>query len=91
MRNFKRIPKFKNEDQERDFWASHDVVDYFDVSRPVKVNLSDLRPSTKTITVRLPEFLLNALKTLAHKKDIPYQSLLKVFLAERVKEELAVS
>lgn len=89
MRKLKRIPKFKNENQEREFWASHDLVDYFDVSQPLKVSLANLRPSTKTITIRLPEFLLNTLKTLAHKKDIPYQSLLKVFLAEKVKEELA--
>lgn len=89
MRKFKRIPKFKNENQEREFWASHEIVDYFDVGQPLKVSLANLRPSTKTITIRLPEFLLNTLKTLAHKKAIPYQSLLKVFLAEKVKEELA--
>lgn len=83
----KTIPRFKNEDEERDFWATHDTTEYFDTSKPVEFNLSELQPSTKSVTIRLPESLLEALKTLAHKKDIPYQSLMKVFLAEKVNKE----
>ena len=86
-KKIKSIPKFKNEDEERDFWASHDATDYFDHFKPVKLDLSKLKPSTKPITIRLPESLLASLKTLANKRDVPYQSLMKVFLAERVKKE----
>jgi predicted DNA binding CopG/RHH family protein len=83
----KTIPRFKNEDEERNFWATHDTTEYFDTSKPVEFDLSELQPSTKSVTIRLPESLLEALKTLAHKKDIPYQSLMKVFLAEKVNKE----
>ena len=82
------IPKFKSEDQERKFWANHDLVDYLDHFRSVKLDLSELRPSTKPVTIRLPESLLASLKNLAHQKDVPYQSLMKVFLAERVRKEI---
>lgn len=82
-----RIPKFKNEDEERKFWATHDFTDYIDQFKPVRLDLSELKPSTKPITIRLPESLLESLKNLAHKRDVPYQSLMKIFLAERVKRE----
>jgi predicted DNA binding CopG/RHH family protein len=84
----KRIPKFKNEDEERDFWATHDSTDYIDWSKGKKVVLSKLKPSIKTISLRLPESMIEELKLLANKKDVPYQSLLKIFLAERIEEEL---
>lgn len=84
----KQIPKFDSEDEERDFWATHDSTDYVDWSKAKPVTLSNLKPSTKTISVRLPESLLEELKLLANKRDVPYQSLLKIFLAERVKQEL---
>jgi predicted DNA binding CopG/RHH family protein len=87
----KPIPKFKNEDEERKFWATHDFTDYLDHFRPVELDLSELKPSTKPITIRLPESLLAALKNLAHKKDVPYQSLMKIFLAEKVKQEMNVN
>ena len=87
IKRTKTIPRFKNEDGERDFWATHDLTDYFDYFKPVELDLSELKPSTKSVTIRLPESLLEALKTLAHKKDIPYQSLMKVFLAEKVNKE----
>lgn len=87
MKKLKLIPKFKNEDEEREFWATHDVTDYFDTSKSVELDLSELKPSTRPVTIRLPESLLAALKTLANKRDVPYQSLMKIFLAERVKEE----
>lgn len=83
----KKIPRFKNEDQEREFWAKHDLTDFADSFVPVKLDLSCLKPSTKSVTIRLPESLLAALKKLANKKDVPYQSLLKVFLAERLRQE----
>ncbi len=84
----KRIPKFKNEEEERAFWARRDSVEYVDWEKAKRVTLSHLKPSTKTISVRLPESLLEALKLIANKRDVPYQSLLKIFLAERVKEEM---
>ena len=84
----KRIPKFKNEDEEREFWATHDSTDYVDWSKGKKVVLSKLKPSIKTISLRLPESMLEELKLLANKRDVPYQSLLKIFLAERIEEEL---
>jgi len=83
----KVIPKFKNEDEERKFWATHDLTDYLDQFKPIELDLSELKPSTKSVTIRLPESLLAALKNLANKKDVPYQSLMKIFLAERVKKE----
>ena len=86
-KKIKLIPKFKNEDEERNFWATHDTTDYFDFSKPIKLDSSKLKPSTKPITIRLPESLLASLKSLANKKDVPYQSLMKIFLAERVKKE----
>lgn len=88
MKKIKPIPKFENEDEERDFWDTHDTTEYFDTDHPVKLNLSNLKRSAKSITVRLPESLISNLKILANKKDVPYQSLLKVFLAEKVKEEM---
>lgn len=86
-KKLKLIPRFKNEDKEREFWATHDTSEYFDMSNPLELDLSELKPSTKSVTVRLPESLLANLKTLANKKDVPYQSLMKIFLAERVKKE----
>ena len=84
----KRIPKFKNEDEESEFWATHDSTDYIDWNKGKKVILSKLKPSIKTISLRLPESMLEELKLLANKRDVPYQSLLKIFLAERIEEEL---
>lgn len=84
----KKIPKFESEDQERDFWSSQDSAEYIDWGKAKRLPFPNLKPSTKTISIRLPESMLDDLKMLANKKDIPYQSLLKVFLAERIKEEL---
>lgn len=82
------IPRFESEDQEREFWATHDSTEYVDWSRARSVSFSRLKPSTRTISLRLPEPLLENLKVLANKRDVPYQSLLKIFLAERIEEEL---
>ena len=88
MSKRKAIPKFQSEERERAFWAEHDSTDYIDWSSAKKVVFPRLKPSTKTISLRLPEILLEDLKYLANKRDVPYQSLLKVFLAERVEDEL---
>ncbi len=84
----KPIPNFASEDEERDFWANHDSTEFVDWSNARRLTLSNLKPSTKTISIRLPESLLDELKLLANRRDVPYQSLLKVFLAERVDKEL---
>ncbi|MFN8179805.1 MAG: BrnA antitoxin family protein [bacterium] len=83
----KELPRFKTEDEEREFWATHDSADYVDWSKAEVVVLPRLKPSTETISLRLPESLLNELKVLANQRDVPYQSLLKIFLAERVETE----
>jgi predicted DNA binding CopG/RHH family protein len=85
----KPIPKFRSEAEERAFWETHDTTEYFDWSQARLGVFPDLKPSTETISIRLPATLLADLKTLANKRDVPYQSLLKVFLAERVARERA--
>jgi predicted DNA binding CopG/RHH family protein len=86
-KRLKPIPTFDNEAQEQEFWSSHDSTDYVDWSQAERVTLTRLRPSTQTISIRLPEALLEDLKLLANKRDVPYQSLMKIFLAERVAQE----
>jgi len=88
-RKHKQIPVFASEDEERSFWASHDSNDYVDWQRAVRPSFPDLKPSLRTISLRLPESMIGQLKLLAHKRDVPYQSLLKQFLAERLKREIA--
>jgi len=83
----KSIPKFKTEDAEREFWATHDSADYIDWRRGKRVTLPNLKPSSQTISLRLPKPMLDRLKLLANKRDVPYQSLLKMFVAERLKVE----
>lgn len=83
----KTIPTFKSEVAERRFWQTHDTTDYVDWSAAENVVLPKLKPSTRSISIRLPEAMVEELKLLANKRDVPYQSLLKVFLAERIDEE----
>lgn len=84
----KPIPHFKTEDEEREFWATHDSTEYVDWNKAEKnPTLTRLKPSTRTISIRLPESLIAELKALANKRDVPYQSLVKIFLSEKVKEE----
>jgi len=85
--DLKPIPEFRSEAEERAFWETHDTADYVDWSQGRTVTFPNLRPSTETISLRLPAALLADLKALAHKRDVPYQSLLKIFLAERVAAE----
>ena len=87
----KKIPKFQSEEEEQRFWADEDSADYVDWSQARPVVLSNLRPSTKTISLRLPAHMLEELKLLANKRDVPYQSLLKMYLAERIEQELRSS
>jgi predicted DNA binding CopG/RHH family protein len=82
------LPRFRSEEEEREFWEEHDSVEYVDWSRARKMVLPNLKPSTRTISLRLPEMMLDELKLLANRKDVPYQSLIKVFLAERIEREL---
>ena len=84
----KKIPKFKSEDEERKFWSTTDSTEYIDWDKGQRVVLQNLKPSLKTISLRLPEPMLAELKLLANKRDVPYQSLLKIFLAERIEKEL---
>ena len=84
----KRAAKFSSEDKECRFWATHSALDYFDTSRAKKASFPNLKPSVQSISIRLPADMLEVLKVLANKRDIPYQSLLKIFLAERIKAEL---
>lgn len=80
--------RFANEDEEREFWSTQDSAELVDWTKVQRITLPDLKPSLKTISLRLPGFMLDEIKRLAHKRDIPYQSLIKLFLAERVKREI---
>jgi len=82
----KKIPNFKTEDEEREFWATHDSCDYVDWSTAEVCVFPNLKPSLKTISLRLPEEMINDLKILANQRDVPYQSLMKILLAEKIQE-----
>jgi predicted DNA binding CopG/RHH family protein len=90
-KKLKKAPKFRDEAEERRFWASHDSANYLDWSKANSARLSKLRPTLKTISLRLPAALIAELKVLANRRDVPYQSLLKTFLAERVRDEWKAS
>jgi predicted DNA binding CopG/RHH family protein len=83
----KPIPTFRSEDDEREFWATADSTDYFDWSQARRAVFPNLKPSTATISLRLPQGMLDELKVLANQRDVPYQSLLKVFLSDRIAAE----
>jgi len=83
-----QIPEFESEEQERESWADHDSSGYIDWSPARQITFPSLKPSTTTISLRLPVSMLQELKLLAIKRDVPYQSLLKIFLAERTEQEL---
>ena len=78
------IPEFKNEDEEREFWATHSPLDCFDAKNIKRISFHNLKPSLKSISIRLPEDMIAELKTLANKKDVPYQSLAKIYLARQI-------
>lgn len=85
----KKTPQFRSEDEERDFWQSHDSTEYVDWKKAERITLANLKPSVRTISLRLPDSMLEELKLLANKRDVPYQSLVKVFLSDRIEQELA--
>jgi predicted DNA binding CopG/RHH family protein len=83
----KKIPKFKNEDEEREFWSKHDSSEYLNWKSAERVLFPNLKPSTRSISLRLPESLLDALRQLANERDVPYQSLIKMILQERIEQD----
>lgn len=85
---FKVLPDFKNEAEERKFWAGHDSTEYIDWDKAEEVVFLNLKPSTTKISLRLPDHLLWRIKEMANSRDVPYQSLMKMFLADRIKKEL---
>jgi predicted DNA binding CopG/RHH family protein len=87
MKKLKKIPKFKNEEEEREFWSKNDSSKFINWSKSKRANFPNLKPSTKTISLRLPEHLIESLKSLANKRDVPYQSLIKIILKERIDQE----
>jgi predicted DNA binding CopG/RHH family protein len=93
-KRLKAVPKFKKEQDEREFWHTHDTTDYFDFAKSNRVEIEfdpGIEAPVKSISLRLPREMLNELKVLANKKDIPYQSLIKVYLAEKIAEERKAS
>lgn len=87
MKNKKIIPQFKSEQEEREFWETHDTTEYFEVSNPIKMSFPNLKPTTKSITLRIPVGMYEDLKILANKQDVPYQSMMKMFLADKIREQ----
>ena len=87
-KQFKTIPQFNSEAEEQEFWSKQDSSEYLDWSRAENATFPSLKPSLKSISIRLPESMIEQLKVLANKKDIPYQSLVKVYLSEKIHEEL---
>ena len=88
MTIIKPIPTFTSEEEEREFWSDHDATDFIDFSEARRALMPNLRPTLKTVSIRLPESLLESIRVLAHKRDVPYQSLMKMLLAEGIEREL---
>jgi predicted DNA binding CopG/RHH family protein len=86
-KKLKTVPKFRSEAEERVFWETHDTADYFDLSKAKRVQFPNLKLSTTAISLRLPQGLLDRIKVAANKRDVPYQSLIKVWLAEKLDSE----
>ena len=85
-RKIKELPVFANEAEERAFWEKHDTSDYFDWSKAQRVTLPNLKPTTQSISLRLPLSHLESIKIAANKQDVPYQSLIKIWLNEKLHE-----
>ncbi|MGA9115722.1 MAG: BrnA antitoxin family protein [Bacteroidota bacterium] len=86
MKRCRRIPKFTSEDDERKFWARRESSDYVDYRRSVQPSFPNLKPTTRTISIRIPESLLDSIRVLANRADVPYQSMMKILLSEKVAE-----
>ncbi|MBF0387434.1 MAG: BrnA antitoxin family protein [Candidatus Omnitrophica bacterium] len=90
MRKLKPTPKFNSTQEWADFWMTHDTTEYVDWSKARRVTFPNLKPTCRSISLRLPVYMLDKLRVLANKRDVPYQSLLKTFLADRIKQETTV-
>ena len=86
-KQLKTIPKFVNEAEEQAFWEQHDSTDYLDWTKAQRIVLPNLKPTTKTISLRLPQHLLDSIKAAANSRDVPYQSLIKVWLQEKLQNQ----
>jgi predicted DNA binding CopG/RHH family protein len=84
----KKLPKHRSETEEMNFWAKTDSTEFIDWKAARRVTFSKLKPSLRTISLRLPEMMIEELKLLANKMDVPYQTLIKIYLSERVRKEL---
>lgn len=87
-KKLKEIPIFKSEDKEREFWSKADSTEYIDWDEGALTILPNLKPTTRSISLRIPESMLDQLRLIANKRDVPYQSLIKVFLKDRINDEL---
>lgn len=87
-KKLKEIPAFRNEDEERKFWAKADSSEYLDWENGEVAVLPNLKPTTRAISLRISESMLNQIRLIANKRDVPYQSLIKMFLKDRIKEEM---
>ncbi len=90
MKKLKPIPEFKNTQEWSDFWMTHDTTEYVDSSKAKRAVFPNLKPTCRSISLRLPVSMIDRLRVLANKRDVPYQSLLKTFLADRLKQEMMV-
>ena len=86
MKTLKKLSKFKNEANEREFWLSHDSADYLDWSKARFVDFVNLKPTSRSISIRLPEHMISRIKVLANREDVPYQSYMKILIAQRLEE-----
>ena len=84
-KQLKAVPHFASEAEEREFWETHDSTEYLDWTAAQRVILPNLKPTTKTISLRLPQHLLDSIKAAANARDVPYQSLIKVWLQEKLR------
>ena len=87
MKKSKKIPAFNSEEEERDFWANNDSTEYVNWKNSERMVFPELKPSTTTISLRLPHYMLDEIKMIAHERDVPYQSLIKIFLKDRLIRE----
>ncbi|MFH1957937.1 MAG: BrnA antitoxin family protein [bacterium] len=89
-KNWKKLPKFKNKNEEFEFWAKHDATEFIEMAKSERISLPRLKPTVKKISMNLPAHLMNQLKVVAHKKGVPYQSLMKIILTKEIRKELAL-
>lgn len=87
-KKLKEIPKFRNEDEEREFWSKNSSTEFVDWEQSESIILPNLKPTTRTISLRISESMLNQIRLIANQRDVPYQSLIKIFLKDKIKEEL---